>query len=101
MLFSPQFITYYREYFFGGNEEEFQKFLTSLEAPLPRTIRIKPGKIGEVKARLESDGWVLHPTLIDHVFSLDRASSFDPLERRIGFSVDHLIGNFYIQELAA
>ncbi len=35
------------------------------------------------------------------VFSADRRADFDPLERRLGMSMDHLIGNFYIQELAA
>jgi 16S rRNA (cytosine1407-C5)-methyltransferase len=35
------------------------------------------------------------------VYSLDRRTDFHPLERRIGFSLDHLLGNFYIQELAA
>ena len=32
---------------------------------------------------------------------MDRRADFDPLERRLGFSMDHLLGNFYIQELAA
>lgn len=31
----------------------------------------------------------------------DRKPDFDPFERRLGMSVDHLVGNFYIQELAA
>ncbi len=55
----------------------------------------------DVKERLEKDGWILHPTTISNVFSLDRSEDFDPLERRIGYSLDHLVGNFYIQELAA
>lgn len=32
---------------------------------------------------------------------MDRREDFDPFERRLGFSLDHLVGNFYIQELAA
>lgn len=32
---------------------------------------------------------------------MDRKEDFDPFERRLGMSVDHLVGNFYIQELAA
>ncbi len=32
---------------------------------------------------------------------MDRRDDFDPIERRLGFSSDHLLGNFYIQELAA
>lgn len=31
----------------------------------------------------------------------DRKADFNPFERRLGMSVDHLVGNFYIQELAA
>jgi hypothetical protein len=50
---------------------------------------------------LEQDGWILELTPISNVFSLNRRPDFDPLERRIGFSMDHLVGNFYIQELAA
>lgn len=55
----------------------------------------------QVRKNLESDGWVLIATHIDRVFAMDRREDFDPLERRLGFSMDHLIGNFYIQELAA
>lgn len=76
-------------------------FLTSLEKPIPRTLRIKPDRIKEVKQRLESYGFILSETYIPNVFTLDRSDNFDPLERRIGFTLDHLIGNFYIQELAA
>ncbi len=55
----------------------------------------------QVKKNLQSDGWILTPTPIARVFAMDRRADFDPLERRLGFSSDHLIGNFYIQELAA
>ena len=50
---------------------------------------------------MESYGFTLSPTTIPNVFSLGRSEQFEPLERRIGFTLDHLIGNFYIQELAA
>jgi 16S rRNA (cytosine1407-C5)-methyltransferase len=101
MNFNPRFITYFHDTFFTGKEEEFQVFLDSLNKSIPRTIRIKPGRISEVKLRLESYGFTLSPTYIDNVFSLGRNEQFDPLERRIGFTLDHLVGNFYIQELAA
>jgi 16S rRNA C967 or C1407 C5-methylase (RsmB/RsmF family) len=32
---------------------------------------------------------------------MDRRADFDPYDRRLGFSLDHICGNFYIQELAA
>ena len=54
-----------------------------------------------MKNRLEKDGWILKPTEIPRMFQVDRKPDFNPLERRLGMSVDHLIGNFYIQELAA
>ncbi|MDD2694261.1 MAG: hypothetical protein PHY14_05105 [Candidatus Gracilibacteria bacterium] len=100
-MINPRFVDYFRENFFSEKPEELQEFLASIELSIPRTIRIKPDMIEEVKIRLEKDGWILHPTNVFNVFSLDRREDFDPLERRIGFSLDHLVGNFYIQELAA
>ncbi len=98
---NPRFIQYFQENFFSTKPEEFQKFLASLEVSIPRTIRIKPGKERNVKIRLEKYGFLLGETSIPNVFTLGRADDFDPLERRIGYTMDHLIGNFYIQELAA
>jgi 16S rRNA C967 or C1407 C5-methylase (RsmB/RsmF family) len=55
----------------------------------------------DVKKRLEHDGWILEKTNIERVYRMDRRKDFDPYERRLGFSLDHICGNFYIQELAA
>ena len=38
---------------------------------------------------------------VPRVFFADRREDFNPFERRLGMSLDHLVGNFYIQELAA
>lgn len=100
-MINPRFIEYFRENFFPDTPEELEKFLASIELSIPRTIRIKPDMIEEVKNRIEKDGWILRSTNIPNVFSLDRREDFNPLERRIGYSLDHLVGNFYIQELAA
>ncbi len=100
-MINERFVEYFRDTFFQDNPEELEQFLTSIEQSIPRTIRIKPGKVEQVKINLEWDGWILNPTSIDRVFSMDRREDFDPLERRLGFSSDHLLGNFYIQELAA
>jgi 16S rRNA (cytosine1407-C5)-methyltransferase len=100
-MINDRFITYFRETFFPDREEELQSFLTSMEKSISRTIRIKTGMEEQVKQNLESDGWILTPTHIDRVYSMDRREDFDPFERRLGFSLDHLVGNFYIQELAA
>lgn len=100
-MINERFIQYFRENFFSENEEELSDFLEAIKKPIPRTIRIKPGKEKEVIKRLENDGWIPGKTNIYNVFSMDRREDFDPLERRLGFSLDHLVGNFYIQELAA
>lgn len=100
-MLNPRFCEYFQEKFFNGKEEEFSSFLSCIENPLPRTIRIKKEKENWVKDHLEKDGWILHSTNIDRIYTLDRKENFNPLERRIGMTLDHLIGNFYIQELAA
>lgn len=100
-MINERFVEYFRENFFQDTPEELERFLSSIELSIPRTIRIKPWKEEQVKKNLEWDGWILTPTNINRVFSMDRQEDFDPLERRLGFSSDHLLGNFYIQELAA
>ncbi len=100
-MINERFVEYFRDTFFQDKPEELTEFLTSIEQSIPRTIRIKPGKVEQVKKNLESDGWILTSTNIDRIFAMDRREDFDPLERRLGFSSDHLLGNFYIQELAA
>ncbi len=101
MTVNPRFIDYFRETFFSEKPKELVEFLSSLEKGIPRTIRIRPGKEQEVKTRIEKYGFTLEETYIPNVFALGRTEDFDPLERRIGYTVDHLVGNFYIQELAA
>lgn len=101
MALNPRFIEYFQTTFFSDKPEELRAFLASLEQWIPRTIRIKPGQEIAVKKRLEAYGFILRDTYIENVFALDRALDFDPLERRIGYTTDHLVGNFYIQELAA
>ncbi len=101
MSINPRFQEYFQEAFFQGKDEEFKKFLDSLDKSIPRTIRIKPGEEEKVLKNLSQYGFILTPTNIYNVYSLDRSEDFDPFERRIGYTLDHLLGNFYIQELAA
>ncbi len=96
-----RFIDFFRENYFSDKLQEFEDFLKSLEKPIPKTIRIKEDKVQKVISRLKNDGWILSETILKRVFSIERKKDFDPLERRLGMSMDHLIGNFYIQELAA
>lgn len=100
-MINERFKHYFQTEVFHGNAEEFEQFLSSLDMPIHKTIRIKPWKEMEVKKRLEDDGWILTPTNIERVYRIERREDFDPYERRLGFSVDHIFGNFYIQELAA
>ena len=100
-MLNERFTSYFHDTFFQDKEDEFHSFLAAIEQPIPRTIRIKPGKEEQVQKNLEKDGWILTSTNIPRVYSMDRREDFDPLERRLGFSLDHLLGNFYIQELAA
>lgn len=101
MAINPRFIAYFRKTFFDWKEEQFQVFLSSLEKWIPRTIRIKPGKENMVRERIKQYWFLLHETSITNVYELSRSTDFDPLERRIGYTLDHLLWNFYIQELAA
>lgn len=100
-MINPRFQTYFHERFFLGKPEEESAFLAALTSPIHRTIRIRPGYESQVAKRLGRDGWILTPTPIDRVFRVTRDADFDPYERRLGMSLDHLVGNFYIQELAA
>lgn len=79
----------------------FQTFLTSLQKPLQKTLRIKPGKVDAVRKRLEQYGYITLETSVPYVYEISRREDFHPIERRIGYTLDHLVGNFYIQELAA
>lgn len=100
-MINERFQTYFRETFFQDDPEMFQKFLDSLEKPLPRTIRIRPGKEEDVKKRLISYGYRLWETNIPNVSTVELSENMNELEKRMGFTLDHLLWNFYIQELAA
>lgn len=41
-MLNERFCAYFQEKFFLHDEENFEKFLNSLEKPILRTIRIKP-----------------------------------------------------------
>ncbi len=100
-MINERFQSYFRENLFAHDAVGFADFLKSLEKSLPKTIRIKPGKIESVKKHLKKDGYILKETNIAVCFEIDRIADFNPFERRLGYALDHLVGNFYIQELAA
>ncbi len=96
-----RFIDFFKENYFADKPQKFEEFLAVLEKPIPKTIRIKENCLEETKNRLEKDGWILNSTTLPRVFSIDRKKDFNPFDRRLGMSLDHLVGNFYIQEFAA
>ena len=63
-MINERFIQYFRDTFFQDNPSEFEDFIGSIEQGIKRTIRIKPGKIKNVKENLEKDGWILESTNI-------------------------------------
>jgi len=41
-MINERFVEYFRENFFQNTPEELERFLSSIELSIPRTIRIKP-----------------------------------------------------------
>jgi len=97
-----KFADYFRENFFQ-DEEEWQLFLNSLTKNLVKTIRVNTSKISikALQKRLSSIWYILKPTFQDNVFYIEKDENFDNIERRLGFSLEHLLWYFYIQELWA
>ena len=52
-MINDRFIAYFQETFFKNKPNELSEFLKAIKNPLPRTIRIKPDKIQQVKTNLE------------------------------------------------
>lgn len=97
------FKKYFMENFFQNNEIEFKNFIESLSKNIPKSLRVNTNKITtpELVKRLENTGWELTPTFIPNVFYTRRWEDFIENERRLGFTLEHLQGYFYIQELGA
>jgi 16S rRNA (cytosine1407-C5)-methyltransferase len=102
-MISERFIQYYRENFFQEDEKWFQDFLLALSSPILKSFRINEWKTAKqnVLDSLKNQGYILYDTNIPNVFTFDRVPDFNPFERRLGFSIEHLLGYIYIQELAA
>ena len=102
-MISERFIEYYREHFFQEDEKWLQDFLTALASPLLKSFRIDETKKSKesVLDSLKKQWYLPYATNIPNVFTFDRIPDFNPFERRLGFSLEHLLGYIYIQELAA
>lgn len=99
---NSRFIEYFRDNFFT-EQEELNKFINSLTKKLTKTLRINTTKIpiSELKLKLSFLWYNLRPTFQKNVFYVEKSDDFDWLERRLGFSLEHLLWYFYIQELWA
>lgn len=99
MSIHSQFLTYFKTEFFENNQEEFELFQKSLLRPLKKTIRLNSNRINfdSFISEKEKEGWKFHSTPNGHVFHVDRLDTSTAL----GSTLEHLRGDFYIQELSA
>jgi 16S rRNA C967 or C1407 C5-methylase (RsmB/RsmF family) len=97
---NTKFSEYFKENFFPEGKD-LNIFLSSLSKNLIKTLRVNTNKISvaKLKMRMEKQDWTLRPTFQDNVFYVEKNPNFDELERRLGFTLEHLMGYFYIQEL--
>lgn len=99
MSISPAFLQYFEQEFFSGKPEEFEAFRKSLLRPLKKTLRINSERVDpETFIREKSaEGWTLSPTENATAFRVDREDTATAL----GSTLEHLLGDFYIQERSA
>lgn len=99
MSISPAFLQYFEQEFFSGKPEEFEAFRKSLLRPLKKTLRINSERVDPEAFIREktAEGWTLSPTENATAFRVDREDTATAL----GSTVEHLSGDFYIQERSA
>jgi 16S rRNA (cytosine1407-C5)-methyltransferase len=99
MAISKAFLEYFRTEFFSDDPEHFSAFENSLLRPLKKTVRVNPLRVdpkGFVRAKT-AEGWTFSPTENALAFRVDRKDTSVAL----GSTVEHLLGDFYVQELSA
>ncbi len=81
--------------------EDFEFYLEILEVPPVRSIRCNTLKISpeNLKKRLENNGWKINQPWKDYPEVMIVESQLKPGE--LGNSLEHLLGYYYIQELAS
>lgn len=95
------FIQYFRETFFHGDEAKTLEFIANLTAPKPRTLRTNIRRIDDeslVQGLSASGERILRPTHIPHMWESVIAR---PDAGALGSTWQHLSGRLYIQELSA
>jgi len=100
---NQRFLDYMKTTFFSEKETEFKTFVESLHKRVPKTIRVNTNKVSVeffVK-HMEQKGYVLGKTDSKNVFTIRKGEDFENIEGRLGFSEEHLLGWFYIQEISA
>ncbi|MCK9272220.1 RsmB/NOP family class I SAM-dependent RNA methyltransferase [Candidatus Gracilibacteria bacterium] len=99
---NEKFINYFKDNFFDNNED-LKVFLQSLHKHIKKSIRVNTNKISvsELLKRLKKYGYETITTFNDKVFYVERGENYSNIEKRLGFSLEHLFGYFYIQELGA
>jgi len=82
-------------------EEDFQNYLEILKKPILKSIRCNTAKISpeKLKKRLEDKGWKITQPYKDYPDVMVVGSELSPGE--LGNSLEHLLGYYYIQELAS
>ncbi|MEK6807860.1 MAG: RsmB/NOP family class I SAM-dependent RNA methyltransferase [Nanoarchaeota archaeon] len=77
-----------------------KQFFKIIQEPLKPAIRINTNKISreEIISRLEKQGWKLKQTpFYENGFVIENA----PNDNRIGLTIEHFMGYFYIQEVVS
>ncbi|MFH1365145.1 MAG: NOL1/NOP2/sun family putative RNA methylase [archaeon] len=84
-----------------SNEEDFKNYLEILKKPILKSIRCNTLKISseELKKRLEEKGWKIRQPWEEHPEVMIIESEINPGE--LGNSLEHLLGYYYIQEIAS
>ncbi len=83
------------------NEEDFKEYLEILKKPILKSIRCNTLKISseKLKKRLEQRGWKINQPWKNYPEIMIVESELLPGE--LGNSLEHLLGYYYIQELAS
>lgn len=99
---NENFLKYFSANFFESSWD-LDKFIKSINKSLTKTIRINTNKIAvnELVKVLKEKKYNLKNTFQSNVFYIERDEDFDWLEKRLGFTIEHLNWYFYIQELWA
>jgi len=83
------------------SEKDFQEYLEILKKPILKSLRCNTLKISheELKKRLEEKGWKIKQPWKEYPEVMIVESNLNPGE--LGNSLEHLLGYYYIQELAS